>query len=460
MLPGIGIFGSDPISKVLIQILMHFEFEIHAIWTNNFDNKFSKLTENDLKYKFPKLITTSIDNVLLNKNVNLIFVCCQPNLHSQISSKALGIGKNVICLFPTCKEIEEIQHMINSARYYPSLVSSISYGGLKYLSEFKLLKQSIPLIGDIKLCNILINCQNLALARNSSYNSFKQDSTSQRHESMSSLIDSIAYLASSTSSSASINWLSDKDLGAGVLNRFGAAMISLILNLFEDKRVNKVFGCLRTFIEDLDPVKSTIRKITADDHCTFQMNLEPGSILVNVSINSLAQSKYTQEVNLCGSNGVLVWNNSKIFIRSLNQHKDIKDLNNNSSRDDNNNYLSGDFEKELILKEPVDKNAEEFFNKYKNFEEKYPELPLIYIRGLYYYLENVKKEFLELNKQNKEQSASSSSSSTNLNQSPNKHLPRNFRLNTIDLENFEHTRIVQTIVKKSAYRRLKIAGLL
>lgn len=103
MLPGVGIFGSDPVCKVLIQILKHFEFEINAIWTNYYEFDSKKLTDvnnnstpstttgaiNNTK-SLTKLITTSIDNVLLNKNVNLVFVCCQPNLHSQISAKALG----------------------------------------------------------------------------------------------------------------------------------------------------------------------------------------------------------------------------------------------------------------------------------------------------------------------------------------------------------------------------------
>jgi hypothetical protein len=94
MLPGVGIFGSDPISKVLIQLLKHFEFEIYGIWTNHFEidsSSFVTSYSNSLNENtFSKLITTSIDNVLLNKNINLIFVCCQPNLHSKICLKALG----------------------------------------------------------------------------------------------------------------------------------------------------------------------------------------------------------------------------------------------------------------------------------------------------------------------------------------------------------------------------------
>jgi predicted dehydrogenase len=95
MLPGVGIFGyDDPSAKILIQLLTHFGFEIHGIWTNNSDYEEDDvllIKSNNEKLNIRKeLITTSIDNVLLNKNVNLVFVCCQPTIHSQIVTKALG----------------------------------------------------------------------------------------------------------------------------------------------------------------------------------------------------------------------------------------------------------------------------------------------------------------------------------------------------------------------------------
>lgn len=247
----------------------------------------------------------------------------------------LGIGKNVICLFPTCKNIEDIEQMIQSARYYPSLMSSVNYGGLKYLAEFRLLKQSLPLIGELKVCNVNISCQNLAMARSLMYKKQQQqqqqnhhnnnDSTSFPHmssssssSSISNLIDHIAMMASGNNASASLNWLTDKDLGAGLLNRFGAAIISLVLNLFDEKKCTRVLGSVRTFVDDpslFESIKSpkanrnangSMRKITADDFCSFQMNLEPGSVLVNVTLNSLTHSKYTQEILFCGTKGFII----------------------------------------------------------------------------------------------------------------------------------------------------------
>ena len=35
--------------------------------------------------------------MLLRKDVDLVFIICQPDLHAQIAVKALGIGKHVLC---------------------------------------------------------------------------------------------------------------------------------------------------------------------------------------------------------------------------------------------------------------------------------------------------------------------------------------------------------------------------
>jgi hypothetical protein len=562
MLPGVGIFGSDSITKVLIQLLNHFEFDVYAVWTNHYDydpkNKSLVLTVESSRGS-PKLITSSIDNVLLNKNVNLIFVCCQPNLHSQISTKALGIGKNVICLFPTCKNMDDIVHIINSSCYYPSLLSSISYGGLRYLPEYRLIKQSLHLVGNVRLCNVIINCQNIAMFRSLEQNDNDRSTAAaydqltesankmSKHSSTENLIDSLAHMASSTASPTSVNWLIDRDLGAGALNRFGAAIISLMLYIFDNRRVTKVYGCLRTFVDEIaaskidsaysnkplvqvdnlnlintvsnnseqssgefsksltsdaaarvanqaDETKETrrclrtisqIRKITADDHCTFQMNLEPDSIMINVTINTLAQCKYSQEINICGNNGVLLLNNSKLTFRtsshanvnanaaslsgknmpedSINCHhhrpQTQKDNNNNNTL----NECLDSVEVELGSCESMDPVAEQFLSAYKNFEQTHPEMPYMYIRGLYHYLANVKQEFAGKNKPKSNNDAADNESSISGNSSNNGYKfakgdsasaasknskPPNGKsmASATGLETFEHTRIVQTIV--------------
>jgi hypothetical protein len=235
-------------------------------------------------------------------------------------------------------------------------------------------------------------------------------------------------------------------------------------------KVTKVFGTLRTFLEDLEldrsvkqtgvgsskdsnldinystrscNNKSQIRKVTADDYCTFQLNLEPCSIMVNVTINSLAHCKYQQEIVLNGANGVLIWKDSNVYLRSVNESL-IKSVKSQQSNVDNNNNndngelvgsSSDSFEIELHS-DKSQADADAYLNShFKEIESKHPDLPFIYVRGLYFYLENVKREFLQKLKlaelvSSHDSTAIKSSSKAN------------------SLENFEHSHIVQLIIKK------------
>lgn len=124
----------------------------------------------------------------------------------------------------------------------------------------------------------------------------------------------------------------------------------------------------------------------------------------------------------------MAWSNSKIVYRSTS-----KDSLSGSSLSSSGVDI---VETELHSNESVDKSAEVFLNSYKSIEERHPELPLIFIRGLYHYLEHVKREFIELEKI-KQAPSSAENSSNSSKSSANRPL----------LENFEHTRIIQTIVK-------------
>jgi hypothetical protein len=327
--------------------------------------------------------------------------------------------------------------MINSAYYYPTLISSINYGGLRYLDEFKLMKKSLNYVGEVKLCNINISCKNLIGI----------------HECTDELINLIVDNSSTSSSSSYINanniklnkilsqiytnWNSDINLGAGILNRFGAAIISLVIFLFDTKKVTKVNGTCKTFVKHLnidltsdndennnitnDGNKKLLlinktRQITADDFCNFQLNLEPSSILVNVTINSLAQCKYKQEILVSGTNGTLILDNKKLIYRSTNISPNSKNIHEESISNRNE-------EKEIYNNDNECLFNNLFNSSFSNIERVYPELPLIFIKGLYYYLENVKDKF------------------NNNNENSGYEDDEDHRL-----DSFEHTKIVQLII--------------
>lgn len=84
---GIGIFGIGEVTKVLAPLLREKGFNLVAIWGPNL-----KETEELSKSINVPFYTNKIDDVLLRKDVDLIFILCPPYLHSQISVKALGKG--------------------------------------------------------------------------------------------------------------------------------------------------------------------------------------------------------------------------------------------------------------------------------------------------------------------------------------------------------------------------------
>nr|CAI5865897.1 unnamed protein product [Callosobruchus analis] len=92
MLPGIGVFGTAPVVRVLVPILRENGFRIEAIWSQMIQDAEDLAKELSIPF-----VTNKIDDVLLKKDVDLIFVLCPPILHAQISVKALGIGKHVVC---------------------------------------------------------------------------------------------------------------------------------------------------------------------------------------------------------------------------------------------------------------------------------------------------------------------------------------------------------------------------
>ena len=207
------------------------------------------------------------------------------------------------------------------------------------------------------------------------------------------------------------NWNSDINLGAGILNRFGAAIISLVIFLFDSKKVTKVNGTCKTFVKHLniDLVNNNdennnntansskilinkTRQITADDYCNFQLNLEPSSILVNVTINSLAQCKYKQEILVSGTNGTLILDNKRLIYRSTNISTHSKNIDDEGGNNNNSNQNINE-EKEIYNNDDECLFNNLFNSSFSNIERVYPELPLIFITGLYYYLENVKDKF-------------------------------------------------------------------
>lgn len=291
MLPGIGVFGTGPVVKVLVPILRENGFKIEAIWSQTVQD--AEQAAKDLKVPF---FTNKIDDVLLRKDVDLIFVLCPPYLHAQISVKALGIGKHVVCDKPAGLNQSDALKMVGAGQYYPTLISLINHS-FRFLPAFTHMKKALKdnyLGGSITLIDVRIQSGSLFSDTN------KYD------------------------------WKCDDTMGGGTLNLVGSHVIDLITYLTGQRAV-KIHGVVRTFTKHTDNIKG-IRSISSPDFCTFQMELENG-ILVSATLNShTAGTTFQQEITICSSSGQLVVRGGDLFGKKSKGNEevlylDVEDLN-------------------------------------------------------------------------------------------------------------------------------------
>lgn len=262
-LPGIGIFGTNEVVKVLVPILREKGFSIQAIWGKSM--KEAEETARELKISF---FTNKIDDVLLCKNVDMIFVLCQPYLHPQISVKALGIGKHVLCEKPIGINVADAQKMVRASEYYPSLIALVNHS-LRFLPAFVHMKKSINdgIIGPLSVIDVSVK--------------------------ISSLIHD------------NYDWLCSAEMGGGILNLMGSHMIDLI-HFLTGKKALRVHAIVKTFQQQTDTING-IRQITAPDFCNFQMELEGGLLVTaNLQSNQCCRNAFEQDVTIVGRDGSLL----------------------------------------------------------------------------------------------------------------------------------------------------------
>lgn len=269
MLPGVGVFGTENAARILVPILRESGFTIEALWGKTPADTEALAT--DLKIEN---FTTKIDEVLLRKNVDLVFVVCPPYLHSQISVKALGIGKHVIiCSANVGLSQSDALKMCRASLYYPSLIALTSHT-LRFLPgvvQMRKLIQDQQYLGD----------------RGPALLEFRLQTGKLFHE-------------------HEYDWLCDETMGGGILNLFGSHLIDLVTFLTQQRAV-RVNGVVRTFTETTAAIQG-IRRVTAPDFCNFQLELTNGALVTvtlhsHQCINGPSTSFFSQDLMVCGRDG-------------------------------------------------------------------------------------------------------------------------------------------------------------
>jgi len=280
VLPGIGIFGTGIVVRVLTPILKRSGFRVVALWGRTPED--AKEVAADLVIPFYTSRFEGIDEVLLRKDVDLVLILCSPNLHSQIAVKALGIGKHVLCSgTPTALGPLEALRMISAAKYYPSLMSIVALT-LRFLPLYAKLKHYIEesYVGSVELIEVKIHCGNGGSVA----------SVGQRE---------------------TYGWACDDHMGGGMLSTLGGSVVDLLAFLTR-QRASRVTGCLKTVSRQTDKING-IRRITADDFCTFQMEMDGGAFATVTLNNLVTGGQFLQEVLVVGSKGHLVVRGTSLY---------------------------------------------------------------------------------------------------------------------------------------------------
>ncbi|CAG5114277.1 Oidioi.mRNA.OKI2018_I69.chr2.g8339.t1.cds [Oikopleura dioica] len=117
-LPGVGVFpGENP--EFIVQHLRKAGFPVKAVWAQTEKQAIEVKKKLNLPY-----VTTSIRELVLHTEVDLVIIDSPPPTHQQICANALGIGKHVLCTLPGGLNMRDTRKMFDAASYYPQLLAA------------------------------------------------------------------------------------------------------------------------------------------------------------------------------------------------------------------------------------------------------------------------------------------------------------------------------------------------
>lgn len=154
MLPKICIFGTSALAAALIKESQRLSFEIIGLWDPSI--KTARIWCEHFKIL---IHTDSIEDLLKNQEVDLVFISAAPNFQKEISIKALAAGKHVICEPPFGMTTIDNALIMEQAMYYPSLMM-LSTFGLRFLSGVKRAKDLVDdgCIEKIQSFEVSVHC--------------------------------------------------------------------------------------------------------------------------------------------------------------------------------------------------------------------------------------------------------------------------------------------------------------
>lgn len=261
MLPNIGLIGVCVECRLLVPLLRSAGYTVHGVWDKSYESCQKFAAEFNISF-----YTADLKDLLVDPNIELVYIAAQPSTHAEIAVKALSAGKHVICQKPPSIIRAGAEKMVSLSRYYSQLLSSLA-SHLRFLPTF------------VKMRELLLSgyCGDLLAA--------------EVHVVVGSLIGSEPY-----------GWKCDSEMGGGLLNIVGAHIVD-ILNFLTAQKATDVSGFLNTFVNHTPRIQG-YRSITSDDFCTFQLRCSRG-MCASVTLNSLVEGENKFEISVTGSLGRL-----------------------------------------------------------------------------------------------------------------------------------------------------------
>ena len=155
MTPGIAIFGTGSLARLLVEEFSSKGMKIVAVWSHDIESAKCFALEHEISTWACK-----IDNILLLPVVHLVVIACAPHFHSQIFSKACQIGKHVICSLPPCETVPDILHMQDAASNYSALIT-LFLSPLRLLPSVQLMRRLLlrdKFVGSIRSICGAVQC--------------------------------------------------------------------------------------------------------------------------------------------------------------------------------------------------------------------------------------------------------------------------------------------------------------
>lgn len=278
-LPKVGIVGSVEYILLLSPLLREKGFPLTAIWCRNSDIS-QQLAD---KFAVPHCPGTFQDLLVL-RDVDLVYVASEPLLQAEITVKALTSGKHCICIKPPSFSINEVEKMLLLSRYYGQL-HTVLETPMEFIPAYLKLKSVIKdgVLGEVKMVDVNIT--------------------------MGSLIRS----------TDTYSWKCDPSLGGGVLNLIVSHIISTVCNIGSEfapvKRVNCI---LKTFQKKTSQING-FRTILSDDYCNLQLELSNG-VFSSIVVNTHSGNNYSYHLTVNCTKGRAVIRGMDLYIQENEQH--------------------------------------------------------------------------------------------------------------------------------------------